>query len=126
MYFMNEDASVRAVAAEAIAAGALVAINSDGKAYNANAKTGASQEMPAIGFAETSVTTGQTCEIKTSGRISGASSLTPGSAVYAGEADGTVQDAAPADAGDIIQVVGQAESATVFRIEIELPTETVT
>ena len=126
MYFMNEDGSVRAVAAETIAAGALFAINSDGLAYNANAKTGANQEMPAIAFAETGVTAGQVVEGKTHGRMGASTGLTPGSAIYAGEADGTIQNAVPGDSGDIIQSVGQAESATVFRIEIQQITETVT
>ena len=127
MYFMNEDGSVRAVAAETIAAGALFAINgSDGLAYNANAKTGGDQEMPAIAFAETGVTAGQVVEGKTHGRMGASTGLTPGSAIYAGEADGTIQNAAPDTSGDIIQSVGQAESATVFRIEIQQITETVT
>jgi hypothetical protein len=111
-------------AGEALTPG-MVAINADGKAYMANAATGAGQEAPAFGFCECTVESGAYVAIKRLGKVVGASALTPGLVVYLGEADGTVTDVEPSTAGDIIQAVGQAISATDFLLNIDPLFDTV-
>jgi hypothetical protein len=56
--------------------------------------------------------------IRTQGRMETDTTLNPGDPVYLAETDGAVTSTIPVDAGDYIQVVGQAESASVFVINI--------
>jgi hypothetical protein len=115
--YVNDSNGFSAIAAEAIAAGATVNIDTDGLAYNANAVTGANQQVPCVGCAETSVAAGEAVAIKDHGTMSyGAGGLTPGTAIYLGETDGAITQAIPVTVGDVVQVVGWAITAYTWRI----------
>ena len=108
-----------AQAGEAISAGDAVALGSDGKLYKANAATGADQQVPCVGIAETDADAGDYVTVLREGKVGGYSNLTPGAPVYLGETDGAVTATAPSDSGDYVQTLGQAVSATEFILNIE-------
>lgn len=125
MIWDNASVGFTAEAGEDITIGQMVAIHTDGKAYKANAKTGAGQQIPAVGIAEVTVAAGGYIEIKRWGHVSGAADLTVGAPVYLAETDGAVTATPPSDAGDIVQYVGIALSATDFLLDVELGYSTV-
>lgn len=111
--FCNEADSFAAEAGEDITAGYLISLHdADGKAYHANATSGAGQDVPAIGVAETTETAGNVVEIKRQGKICGESSLKEGNWVYLATSDGQITQTAPSAVGEIVQVVGVAVSTT--------------
>lgn len=110
----SSGASLALTAAEAIAAGALVNIDSTGKIRNANA-TDATK--PAMGFVLTAIANAATGAVYFGGNInSGASGLTVGAPVYLSAATaGGVTSTAPSAAGNLVQQVAPcAVSATEF------------
>ena len=124
--YTNTEAGFTAQAGENITIGDAVALNSStGYVYRANAQTGSSQQTPCVGFATSTVASGEQVGVVQHGRMAGASGLTPGAAVYLGESDGAVTKTAPTTSGDIVQVVGIANLATEFTIEIDIATTTV-
>ena len=124
--YANSSNGFPLIAGEALAMGDVVAISSsDGKVYKANAKTGDNQQVPAVGITEVAVALGAYVEVKYKGKFTGASSLTPGAAVYLAETDGAVTDDAPSDAGDVVQYVGFALSATEFIFDAKVSYSTV-
>lgn len=107
-------ASLTLTASEAIAAGALVNIDSTGKVRNANA-TDATK--PAMGFVLAAIASAATGAVYFGGNInSGASGLTVGAPVYLSAATaGAATSTAPSAAGNLVQqVAGCAVSATEF------------
>jgi hypothetical protein len=119
--YVNDDNGFSAVAAETIAAGAAVALRTDGLAYNANAATGVGQEYPCVGFAETGAAAGGSVEIKDHGAMSyGAGGLAEGDWIYLGETDGAITQTAPTTPGDYVQVVGFAVTAYTWRISLHV------
>lgn len=107
-------ASLTLTAAENIAAGALVNIDSTGKIRNANA-TDATK--PAMGFVLAAIASAATGPVYFGGNInSGASGLTVGAPVYLSAAvAGGVTSTAPNAAGNLVQQVSPcAVSATEF------------
>jgi hypothetical protein len=97
-------ASLSLTASEAIAAGALVNIDSTGKIRNANA-TDATK--PAMGFVLAAVASSASGTVYFGGNInSGASGLTEGSPVYLSAATaGAATATAPSSSGNLIQQV---------------------
>lgn len=111
--FCNEADSFAVEAGEDIIAGYLVSLHDgDGKAYHANASSGASQDVPAVGIAETTEPTGDVVEIKHQGKVDGETGLHEGSWVYLATSDGQITQTAPAALGEVVQVVGIAVSTT--------------
>jgi hypothetical protein len=107
--------SLSMTASETITAPALVNIwNSSGaKVRNANASTAGKE---AHGFILTTVSSGGTATVYTSGDVTGLSSLTPGEQYLATSAGG-VTATAPSSTGQIVQRVGFAHSSTVMTFE---------
>lgn len=122
----NTGVNFTAEAGETISAGDAVAISSsDGKVYKANAAAGANQQVPCVGIAETDASAGDYVTVLRTGKVGGYSNLTAGAPVYLGESDGAVTATAPSDAGDYVQTLGQAVSATEFVLNIESVGSTV-
>ena len=117
--YINQDAGYPVEAAETIVVVAAVSLHTDGLAYNANAATGAAQDYPCVGFAETGVVDGETLEVKTEGTVRyAAGGLTEGAWIYLGETDGAITQTAPTDVGDVVQVVGFAISEYNWKISL--------
>lgn len=116
----NESTKFSVEAGEAITQGDAVAIHTDGKAYRANAKTGANQQVPCKGFAETSVDSGAMVCVLTAGkRRDSAANWDEEKWIYLAETDGAVAHAAPEDSGDVVQIVGFAVSPTEMMIGLQ-------
>lgn len=99
-------------ASEAIAAGALVNINSTGQVRNASA-TDATK--PANGFASAAIAQSASGTIYYVGaKNSGATGLTVGAPVFLGTASGAGTSTPPSTAGNLVQYVGTAISATEY------------
>lgn len=107
-------------ASEALAAGDLVNIwNSSGtaKARKADATTAGKE---AHGFVLTSVSSGATATVYFEGSNTGVTGLTPGKQ-YLSTTAGLATSTAPSTAGNVVQVVGYATSATVINFQSTLP-----
>jgi hypothetical protein len=108
--------SLSIASSENLAASALVNIDSTGKVRNANA-TDATK--PAMGFVLAAVTSPANATVLFSGQtVPGVSGLTVGAPVYLSAATaGGVVSAAPTAAGNLVQQVGIAISATEFNFQ---------
>lgn len=116
--FCNEAASFSAEAGEDITAGYLVSLHdADGKLYHANASSGASQDAPAVGVAETAEDSGTVIEIKRLGKVCEETGLKEGEWCYLATVDGQITQTAPSAAGEISQVVGIAVSTTEWMMD---------
>jgi len=114
----NEADSFPEEAGEAIATAYLVVLHdTDGKVYLANATSGAGQDVPAIGIAETTQAEGNIVEIKRQGHVSGATALKEGQWIYLATTDGQITQTAPSGIGEIVQVVGIAISTTEWILD---------
>ncbi len=103
--------------AGSIAAGDAVAINSSGKAIQANAATGSVTE-PAIGIATNAAgSDGDDCFVLTHGiwRMD-AEAFDAGDPVYVGESAGAITKTAPSDDGDFVQRIGIAVTDDVLLV----------
>ena len=118
----TEDQGFDAPPGEAFIKGALVTLYSDGLLYYSNAAL--ADRYPVSGMAGEAataamVTAGTKIRVK---RVStynkGASGLTPGATLFAGETDGTVTTTRPSTHLDIVQPVGMALSATEFLFNV--------
>ena len=97
------------VAGENLAAGAMIYIKSDGKAWNASAASGGNQ---AQGWVNAAFTTGQTATVYLgNGRNTGIAGLSVGSRYYLSTSTpGGVQSTVPTGAGNLDQFVGNASA----------------
>ena len=95
--------------AAAVAVGQLVGIDANGLGVLADAN---STPIPARGFAVSGGAIGARIAICRSGRVEGFTGLTPGATVYTSPTAGGVTETRPVTAGDIVQPVGYAVSAT--------------
>lgn len=103
-------ASLSLTASEAIAAGALVNVGSDGQIRNANA-TDATK--PAMGFVLAAIASAASGTVYFGGNInSGASGLTAGSPVYLGTTAGVATTTAPSATGNLVQQVSPCAVTT--------------
>jgi hypothetical protein len=110
---------IHAVCGETIAAGQLVVINSSKLAMLANAAL--ADSYPAVGIAEIdgNATDGTDIAIITRCmEVKGATGLTAGATVWAGETDGTVTTTRPSTHLDIAQAVGIALTSTTFMLTV--------
>lgn len=102
--------SVRVEAGEALAAGELVYVNSDGEAVLADADAAASSILLGIvvgGEGTTEFAEGEMCDVVYSGLVLGFSGMTPGTYAFASTTPGAVEAAAPAgSSGDYVGVLG--------------------
>lgn len=110
--------SIVVVTGEALSAGNLVYVGSDGKAYKADA-SGANQSKIAIGFVTASYAVNANATVYTEGIISGLSGLTSGAKYFLSATPGSFSSTAPTTAGHAWQAVGYAINATtlLFRPE---------
>jgi hypothetical protein len=107
--------TVTATAFEALIAGDLVYIRSDGQVAKAIA-TGAS--TLAMGFVLAAVSAAASATVYLDTRITGLSGLTPGARYFlSAAAAGTMTLTAPTTAGQYAQEIGRALSATVLSFE---------
>ena len=109
-----------AVASEDLSAGDLVNIYDNAGTATVR-KADASNVRRAHGFVKDAVTSGANATVYLEGTITGKTGLTPGAAVYLGTTAGSLTATAPATAGQIVQEVGAAVSATEVTFEPQSP-----
>lgn len=105
--------SITVVAGEALSAGNLVYIGSDGKAYKSDA-SGANQSKIAVGFVTASYAANANATVYTEGLISGLSGLTPGAKYFISATPGDITSTAPTTSGYAWQPIGTAINATTL------------
>ena len=106
------------VASEALAAGDLVNIWNDGGTEKVRKADATTEGKEAIGFVKASFASAATAAVYFEGRITGLSGLTPGARRYLSTASaGQVTASAPSSAGNVVQFVGVAVSATEIDFE---------
>jgi hypothetical protein len=108
---LTVNSSSTLTAAEAIVAANFVNIfaSSGAKVQKANATD---DTKPANGFAPAAISNGATGSVQGPGKISGLSGLTPGAIYYLSTTPGAITATAPTGAGNLVQEVGVAVSAT--------------
>ncbi len=106
------------VAGENLAAGALIYVKSDGKAWNASAASGGNQ---AQGWVNAAFTSGLTATVYLgNGRNTGVAGLSVGSRYYLSTSTpGGVQSAVPTGAANLAQFVGNASATGELDIILE-------
>jgi hypothetical protein len=121
----GEKSRIRSAApAEAFAAGVLVALGTDGLLYMANAALAVAQHYPALGLSEVAAVSADVTDgnlIAVVGKCDycdGATGLSPGQTLWAGETEGTVTTTRPTTHLDIAQAVGRALTATTFILDV--------
>ena len=112
--YKSDTPNLPLTAGEAITAGDLLCIGSDGKAYLADAND--ATKRPAIGFAFNTAALAAQVEAKGQGKMCEAAGLTMGAPLYLSETPGAVTQTPPAS---YVQAVGVAETATEFIIRMD-------
>ena len=110
--------AVTATAAEILAAGDLVYFNGTGGVLKADATAIAKQ---ARGYVTTAVANAAPATVFFDDSNTALSALTPGATYYLSATPGVVTTTAPTIAGQIVQEVGFASSATTLRVNIQEP-----
>lgn len=106
-------------AGESLSAGNLVYISGTGTVLKADANAVA---KAAVGYVTSSAANGAAVTVFFEGTISGLTGLTPGATYFLSDtATGGVTLTIPTSAGDIVQVVGYAVSATEITFEPQAP-----
>jgi hypothetical protein len=114
--------SVAAVASEALAAGDLVNLYNNAGAINARKTDGTAEGKECHGFVRAAVANAASATVFTSGNIlTGLSGLTPGARQYVATTAGARTETPPAVAGNVVQMIGVAVSATSIAFEPEEP-----
>lgn len=105
--------SLSLTASGAIAANSFVSINSSGQIVAASA---ASTSAPAVGFCPNAISSGSSGTVQFAGTLcTGQTGLTPGAPVYlSATTAGASSSTAPSTAGQLIQQIGFAITATEF------------
>lgn len=110
------------VASEALAAGDLVNIWNDGGTEKVRKADATAEGKEAVGFVKSAFTSAATAAVYLEGRITGLSGLTPGARQYLSAASaGRPTATAPNSAGNVVQFVGVAVSATEIDFEAGEP-----
>lgn len=104
-------------ASEALAAGDLVNLWTDAGTVKARKADATTTGKEAVGFVTASVASGTDATVYFDGTISGLTGLTPGARCYLATTAGGVTTTAPSGAGNIVQEVGYALSATSLTFE---------
>lgn len=105
------------VTSENLAAGNLVNIWDDSGTPTARKADATAEGKEAHGFVLAATTSPAAALVYFEGRITGLSSLTPGARYYLHTTAGALTLTPPATAGNVVQYVGQAVSATEFNFE---------
>ena len=114
--------SVSAVASEALAAGDLINLYNNAGVINARKTDGTAEGKECHGFVRAAVANSASATVFTSGNIlSGLSGLTPGARQYVATTAGARTETPPAVAGNVVQMIGVAVSATSIAFEPEEP-----
>jgi hypothetical protein len=101
------------VASENLASGAIVNIHTVSGAARAQNANATDDTKPAHGFVAAAVASGGTATVYFSGQINGAlTGLTPGAVCYLDTSAGGIAATPPAGAGNMVQRLGVALSAT--------------
>lgn len=110
------------VASEALSAGDLVNIWNDSGVEKVRKADASAEGKEAVGFVKASVLSSGTASVYFEGRITGKTGLTPGARQYLSAATaGAVVETAPSAAGNVVQFVGVAVSATEIDFESSNP-----
>lgn len=104
-------------ASEALAANDLVNVWNDAGTAKARKADATTEGKEANGFVKAAVALNGTAAVYFEGRISGLSGLTPGARQYLATSAGQVTAVAPTTAGNVVQWVGDAVSATEIDFE---------
>lgn len=113
----NKDTADNAEAAVTITAGQLVGLNSSGKLVLADGD--AATPIPAVGIAITGGAAGDQVTYVEDAKIEDTSlSLTPGAKLYTSGTAGGITATPLATAGNLVQVVGYAITATRIRVRV--------
>lgn len=104
-------------ASEALAANALVNVWNDAGTVKARNADATAEGKEATGFVKAAVASGATAAVYFEGRVSGLSGLTPGARQYLSTTPGQFTAAAPSTAGNVVQWLGDAISATEVDFE---------
>lgn len=113
---------ISASSGEAFDAGATLKLHTDGKLYKALATVGTADHC--IGFAKTAATAAdQEIQVQEDGIVTAGSGLTIGGECYLceGATAGGVTQTPPSTAGDIVQGLGIAKTATTIAVRIGAP-----
>lgn len=114
--------TVSAVASEALAAGDLINLYNNAGTINCRKADATAEGKECYGFVKASVSNGGTATVYTSGNIlTGLSGLTPGARQYLGTTSGARTETPPSTAGNVVQMVGIAASASTIAFEPEEP-----
>lgn len=114
--------SVSATASEALAAGDLVNLWNNAGAIAARKADATAEGKEVSGFVKTAVANGAAATVFTPGNvITGLTGLTPGARQYLATTPGARTETPPAAAGNVVQMVGIAASATSLAFEPEEP-----
>lgn len=113
-------AAVVAPASENLAAGDFVNLWSNAGVLNARRASAAQSGYECHGFVIEAVTAGQVATVYMSGRNNQVTGLTPGQ-VFLSTTPGRVSSSIPAGAGQVVQSVGQALSATTVMLQLSVP-----
>ena len=101
-----------------VTTGYTVYVDTAGKVQHGDADAEASSQVRGIAVTgpegDTSIASGDRCDVVLFGPVAGFSSMTIGAAVYNSVTAGRVDQTAPATAGDYSFVVGWAESASIL------------
>lgn len=115
----NRDSAFRAVCAAAVSAGQLVGLNASGQLVLADAD--AATPIEAVGFALENGAAGETIGVAQIGRLEDPSwSWTPGARLFVSGTAGAFAATAPSGAGNIVQPVARALSATKVAVNVQL------
>jgi len=115
----NRDSAFRAVCAQTIEAGQLVGLNGSGQLVLADAD--AATPIEAVGFALERAVAGETIGVAQIGRLENpAWSFTPGARLFTSGTAGGFTATAPATAGNIVQPVARALTATKVAVNVQL------
>lgn len=99
-------------ASESLAAGAYVNIWSDAGTAKARNADATAEGKEAHGFVTAAVASGATATVFKEGSNTGLSGLTPGTRLFLGTTPGAASATAPSAAGNVVQFVGIAATAT--------------
>jgi hypothetical protein len=103
-------------ASENLSAGNLVNIWSSAGQFRVRKADATAAGKEANGFVLASVTSGQSAQVYLEGTVTGLSGLTPGR-YYLSTTPGEITDTVPSNAGNVVQYVGNAVSATEITFE---------
>lgn len=107
--------SISLTAGEALTAGDYVTIDGAGEVVRASAASGGNS---AVGYVKDSVTSGSSVTVYFEGTNDAVSGLTPGATYFLSDTTpGGVTTTIPTDAGEIVQKIGIAISATALTFE---------